>query len=96
MVENIIGYLGAIISSISFMPQVLKIWKTKSAHDLSMVTLFLLTSNAAIWCTYGIMTHARPLWVTNALMLAMVVIMIYFKIKYRNNTPTLDKHREMY
>ena len=88
MTEEIIGYAGAVISSVSFMPQVIKIWKTKSAHDLSMITLFLLSTNAALWSVYGIMKEATPLWITNVLMLAMVVIMIIFKMMYRSNSST--------
>lgn len=88
MTEEIIGYAGAVISSVSFMPQVIKIWKTKSAHDLSMITLFLLSANAALWSLYGILKDAKPLWITNVLMLAMVLLMIVFKILYRKNSVT--------
>lgn len=91
MTEEIIGYTGAIISSVSFMPQVIKIWKTKSAHDLSMITLFLLSANATLWSIYGILKEAKPLWITNLLMLAMVIIMIGFKILYRKNSITNKK-----
>ena len=45
-----IGYLG-IFSSVSFLPQVIRIWKLKSAHDLSMATLLLLTTNVNLELT---------------------------------------------
>lgn len=85
MTEEIIGYSGAIISSVSFLPQVIKLWKTKSGKDLSMVTLFFLTLNAILWVIYGVMKDAKPLWVTNILMLSMLIIMIFLKISYRKN-----------
>lgn len=85
MTEEIIGYSGAIISSVSFLPQVIKLWKTKSGQDLSMVTLFFLTLNAILWIIYGVMKDAKPLWVTNILMLSMLIIMIFLKISYRKN-----------
>lgn len=84
-IHEIIGYTGGLISSVSFLPQVLKIWKTKSAHDLSMITLVLLFSNATLWCAYGAMIDAKPLWITNTIVLLMILLMILFKIIFRNN-----------
>ncbi|AZA54840.1 SemiSWEET family sugar transporter [Chryseobacterium sp. G0201] len=91
MTEQIIGYSGALISSISFLPQVIKLWKTKSGDDLSMVTLFFLTLNAILWVIYGLMKDAKPLWITNILMLSMLIVMIFLKIVYRKNTPVSKK-----
>jgi len=91
MIEQIIGYSGALISSISFLPQVVKLWKTKSGHDLSMVTLFFLTLNAVLWIIYGLMKDAKPLWITNILMLSMLIVMIVLKIVYRKNGPVAKK-----
>ncbi|MCP9752143.1 SemiSWEET family sugar transporter [Ferruginibacter sp. HRS2-29] len=85
MNPDIIGYIGGIFSSVSFLPQVIKIWKTKSATDLSMPTLLLLTCNVTLWLSYGISISNRPLWITNAIVLSMVLAMIYFKIRFRNN-----------
>jgi len=82
-VKEMVGYVGGIMSSISFLPQVIKIWKTKSAEDLSMLTLIFLTSNITLWLTYGILIGSRPLWITNAIVLAMVLCLIYFKIKFK-------------
>lgn len=81
--ETIIGILGAILSSLSFLPQVIKIWKTKSADDLSMPTIILLAANAATWLTYGYIKDAMPLAITNTLMLTMLLVIIFFKIKFK-------------
>ncbi|HRE62786.1 MAG TPA: SemiSWEET family transporter [Ferruginibacter sp.] len=82
--KEIVGYVGGVMSSISFLPQVIKIWKTKSAKDLSMLTLIFLTCNITLWLTYGILIGSTPLWLTNAIVLSMVVCMIYFKIKFKS------------
>ena len=81
--KEMVGYIGGVMSSISFLPQVLKIWKTKSAEDLSMLTLIFLTSNITLWLTYGVLIDSTPLWLTNAIVLAMVLCLIYFKIKFK-------------
>ncbi|MDV3694600.1 hypothetical protein CMU49_13920 [Elizabethkingia anophelis] len=87
MIEEIIGYSGAIISSVSFVPQVYKLWKTKSGQNLSMLTLIFLATNATLWFTYGLLKDAKPLWITNSLVMMMILSMIVLKIIYRNNVP---------
>ena len=84
--EDLIGYAGGVLSSVSFLPQVIKIWRTRSAEDLSMLTLMLLTCNVSLWLTYGIVINNAPLYITNAVVLAMVLLMVYFKIKFKKNT----------
>lgn len=81
--KEMVGYVGGVMSSISFLPQVIKIWKTKSAEDLSMLTLIFLTCNITIWLTYGILIGSTPMWLTNAILLVMVSCLIYFKIKFK-------------
>lgn len=83
--DLIIGIIGAILSSISFLPQVVQIWKTKSADDLSMATIVLLASNGTSWLVYGILKDAMPLVITNAIVLIMLLLIIFLKIKYRGN-----------
>lgn len=83
--DLIIGIIGAILSSISFLPQVVQIWKTKSADDLSMATIILLASNGTSWLVYGILKDATPLVITNAIVLIMLLLIIFLKIKYRRN-----------
>lgn len=84
--EEIFGYSAAVISSVSFLPQLIKLWKTKSGHDLSMITLIFLLLNAVLWFIYGLMKDAQPLWITNLLMIIMIGLMIIMKIIYRKNT----------
>ena len=83
IMHDIIGYLAAFFSSVSFLPQVLRIWKTRSARDLSMITLLLLLSNASLWCVYGVMIDAQPIWLTNSIVLCMIMTMIYFKLRFK-------------
>ena len=81
--KEMVGYAGGVLSSISFLPQVIKIWRTRSAKDLSMLTLLFLNGNISLWLTYGILIGSTPLWLTNAIVLAMVLCLIYFKIIFK-------------
>ena len=83
--ENFIGTAGGIVSSVTFLPQVIKIWKTKSAQDLSMMTLFFLILNVSLWLTYGLLKTDFPLIITNSIVLTMILIMVYFKLKFRDS-----------
>ena len=80
---NIVGAAGGIVSSVTFLPQVIKIWKTKSAKDLSMGTLLFLVLNVSLWLLYGILTNLYPIIITNGIVLSMVFIMVYFKLTFK-------------
>jgi MtN3 and saliva related transmembrane protein len=83
---TLIGFIGTaagFVSTITFLPQVIKIWQTKSAKDLSSLTLLLLFVNVSLWLTYGILKNDGPIMGTNGIVLAMIIAMIYFKWKFK-------------
>ena len=80
---NLVGAAGGIVSSVTFLPQVIKIWKTKSVKDLSMGTLLFLVLNVSLWLLYGILTNLYPIIITNGIVLSMVFIMLYFKLTFK-------------
>lgn len=82
-IKNIVGIAGSIFSSVSFLPQVIKLWKTKSAKDLSMMTLLFLILNVSTWLTYGILINDFPIIITNIIVLSMVLLMVYFKLTFK-------------
>lgn len=83
-IDLIFGTVAGTISSITFLPQVIKIWKTKSAKDLSLWTLFFLALGVSLWLIYGILKADAPLIITNAIVLSMIFIMLYFKILFKD------------
>lgn len=81
---QILGLAAGTISSITFLPQVIKIWQTKSAKDLSMPMLLLLVLGVSMWLAYGIFLKDVPIIYTNSMVLLMSFIMLFFKLKYNN------------
>jgi len=79
---EILGLSAGTITSITFLPQVIQIWKTKSVKDLSMPMLLLLILGVSMWLTYGILVLDAAIIYTNSMVLAMSLVMMYFKIKY--------------
>jgi MtN3 and saliva related transmembrane protein len=79
---EILGLAAGTISSITFLPQVIKIWQTKSAKDLSIPMLLLLVLGVSMWLAYGIIIKNTPVIYTNSMVLFMSFIMLFFKFKY--------------
>lgn len=76
---DITGHLGSALSSITFMPQVYRVWKTKSAGDLSMATILIVFFSTLIWLVYGIGKDLWPVIICNGIICALSALLIYFK-----------------
>ena len=79
---SILGLVAGTITSITFVPQVIKIWKTRSAKDLSVAMLLLLLLGVSMWLVYGILVKDVAIIYTNSMVLAMGLLMLYFKWRF--------------
>jgi MtN3 and saliva related transmembrane protein len=80
---KILGLMAGTITSITFIPQVLQIWKTKSAKDISILMLSLLIIGVSLWLAYGIVVKDIAIIYTNSMVLAMSLLMLYFKFRFK-------------
>ena len=80
----ILGLVAGTITSITFVPQVIKIWQTRSAKDLSISMLLLLLLGVSMWLAYGILVKDVAIIYTNSMVLAMGFLMLFFKWKFKN------------
>ncbi|NJM74197.1 MAG: SemiSWEET transporter [Scytonema sp. RU_4_4] len=80
---TILGLLAAILTTFSFLPQMLKTWQTKSAKDVSLVMLLSFTTGIFLWLIYGIALKALPIILANGVTLVFNLIILWLKIKYR-------------
>ena len=80
---QILGLAAGTITSITFLPQVIHIWKTKSAKDLSLLMLLLLMLGVILWLAYGLLIMDAAIIYTNSMVLAMSLIMLFFKLRFR-------------
>ncbi|MBI2651754.1 SemiSWEET transporter [Candidatus Woesearchaeota archaeon] len=78
-----IGFGAAFLTVISFLPQVIKAYKTKNTRDISLATFLILGIGTLLWIAYGIFLKSLPIIVTNISALALTLIIIIMKIKYR-------------
>ena len=79
---ELLGMAAGTISSITFLPQVIKTWQTRSARDISLWMFLLVTLSVIMWLAYGILVKSIPIIYTNSTVLLMSLIMLYFKWKF--------------
>jgi MtN3 and saliva related transmembrane protein len=79
----ILGYIAGFFTTISFLPQVIKTWKTKSTKDISLIMFILFVLGISLWFVYGLMEKSLPIIIANALTGAMGLMILYFKIRYK-------------
>jgi MtN3 and saliva related transmembrane protein len=80
---NLLGLMAGTLCTISFLPQVIQIWKTKSARDVSLGMFLIFSAGITLWAYYGLLVHSIPIIVANAVTLVLSVVIIGFKLKYK-------------
>lgn len=78
-----LGYLAAVLTTISFIPQALLIIKTKDTKGISLPMYILFTIGVACWLLYGIYFGMIPVIIANFITLALAIVILTFKIKYK-------------
>jgi MtN3 and saliva related transmembrane protein len=77
-----LGMTAGCVTSINFLPQVIKTWRTKSAADISLLMFTFATIPVIMWLAYGIILQNVPIIFTNSMVLFFSLIMLYFKFRY--------------
>lgn len=80
-IANWIGTVAGIFTTIAFIPQVAKTWKTRSAGDISLLMFLLFSSGVLLWFIYGLLVNAMPVVVANGITLALSLSILVMKIK---------------
>jgi MtN3 and saliva related transmembrane protein len=81
---QIIGLTAAFCTTVSFLPQVIKTWKSGSARDLSLGMFSFFCVGVALWLVYGIMVKDVPVILANLLTLILASTLLFFKLRWRN------------
>lgn len=80
---TILGLFAGALTTIAFLPQLIKTWKSKSAKDVSLGTLAIFSLGVFLWLIYGIYLQALPIILANFLTLIFNLIILRLKIRYR-------------
>jgi MtN3 and saliva related transmembrane protein len=87
---EIVGIAAGICTSLSLLPQLVKMIKTKKAEDISLFYLLILLTGLSLWIWYGVMRDDPPIIFTNAFSFLLNVILIILGIKFKRNNENND------
>ena len=82
MTTESIGYVAATLTTVSFLPQVIKVWRTRSARDISLPMYSLFILGTALWLSYGVAIHSLPVALANAATLVLAGGVLVAKVQF--------------
>jgi len=82
MLWTIIGASAATLTMFSFIPQIIKAFKTRSVRDVSEITLFQLSAGVFLWILYGIHLKDAVIIIANLVTLASLGVLLFLYVKF--------------
>jgi len=79
---SILGFVAATLTTVAFVPQVIRIWRTRSAASISLGMYALFTLGVALWLVYGILIGAWPVILANLVTLLLAGAVLVMKIRF--------------
>ena len=80
---TIVGLIAAAFTTVALLPQLIKVWKTKSTKDISMGMFTLFSVGVFLWFVYGVYLSDIPIILANSLAFIQAFIILIFKVKYK-------------
>ena len=80
---TIIGLIAALFTTVSLLPQLIKVYKTQSTKDISTGMFTLFGVGVLLWFVYGVFVNDLPIMVANSLAFIQATVILYFKAKYK-------------
>lgn len=79
---ELIGYLAAALTTVSFVPQVVQVWRSKHTQDISLGMYAIFTLGIAVWLAYGILLGSAPIIIANCITIVLAGSVLAMKLKY--------------
>ncbi len=79
---DLFGFSAALLTTIAFLPQLYKTWKTKSADDVSLIMLILFITGLICWIIYGININSIPILIANIITFVFNFLILILKVTY--------------
>jgi MtN3 and saliva related transmembrane protein len=80
---TLIGLAAAFCTTVSYVPQLKKIWQTNETADISLKMFLLLWAGIALWIVYGVMQGDAVIILANSVSLAFLTAILFFKLRNR-------------
>jgi len=78
----LIGYMAGTLTTVSFLPQVIRSYTTRSTRDISFKMLILFGAGMLLWTIYGILVNSLPIIAANVITFVLVVVLVAMKVHY--------------
>lgn len=80
---DLLGTVAGTLTTMAFVPQVVRTWRTRSTHDISAAMFLIFSTGVACWLAYGVSIGSWPIIVANVVTLVLALTILYLKIRYR-------------
>ncbi|MDI9338554.1 MAG: SemiSWEET family transporter [Alphaproteobacteria bacterium] len=80
---ELVGFLGTLLTSITFVPQVYHSWKSKKVASLSIWMVIIVIASTLSWLAYGFLINSRPVILANSIVFLLALVLLYFKITFK-------------
>ena len=82
---DLLGTAAATLTTGCFVPQVVRLWRTRNAEGISLVTFTAFAVGVALWLAYGVILLAWPIIVSNAITLVLAFAIIGLTLRFRRH-----------
>lgn len=78
---EVVGYIGATMTTLAFFPQTLKVIKTRDTRSISLAMYILFTLGVCFWLVYGLLIQSFPVVIANTITVVLSAIILLMKLK---------------
>lgn len=79
---NTIGMAAAICTTVSFVPQLIRVWRLRSARDISLTMFLVFSAGVFLWLLYGVSIHSVPVILANGATLTLSLAILALKVRF--------------
>ncbi len=88
---DLIGYAAATMTTVSFVPQLLRVIRLRSARDISLGMFLIFSAGTFTWGVYGLLVHSAPVLIANALTFVLSMSILVLKLRFDRNAAKPDQ-----
>lgn len=79
----LVGVIAAVCTTVSFVPQVIRVYRTRHTRDLSLPMYIIFTFGVFAWTCYGFLVNSQPVIWANAITLVLCAYILAMKLRYK-------------
>jgi MtN3 and saliva related transmembrane protein len=79
---NFIGYIAATCTTVAFLPQLIRVVRLRTARDISLGMFSIFSIGTALWLTYGLLSHSKPVAAANAVTFVLSISILVLKLRF--------------